>query len=105
MQDLETLLEEGALQPRGKSRLILQQEGGWKVPVAFVALLRTDAFLRDVQRCRLWSLHLSLVAQILMNQPGFNSGVGDRIDQDETAHCPIAGIRIKEKRSVSFKFD
>src|SRR5712664_3669535 len=49
MQYLETLLEKGALQPRSKNGLLLQQEGGRVVPVALVALLRTDPFLRDLQ--------------------------------------------------------
>src|ERR1700730_6447225 len=105
MQHLETLLEEGALQSRGKSRLILQQEGGWIVPVAFVALLRTDVFLGDLERCEFRSLSPLSVRQIFLDHPGANCGVGDRIDQDETARYPIASIRIKEKRNVSFKID
>src|SRR5712692_5273975 len=105
MQHLETLLEESALQPRGKSRLILQQEGGWIVPVAYVALLRTDAFLRDLQRCEFLSARLFPVRQSFLDHPGANSGVGDRINQDETARCPIASIGIKEKRNMSFKID
>src|ERR1700730_1703734 len=105
MQTLETSLEEGALQPRGKSRLILQQEGGRVVPVALVALLRTDPFLSELQRRQFWHLQPFSVEHSFFDHSGANSGVGDRIDQNETASCPIAGIRIKEKRDVSFKFD
>src|SRR6266567_6317005 len=50
MKHRESLLEEGALQPRGQSRLILQQERGWIVPVTLVALLRSDAIVSDLQR-------------------------------------------------------
>src|SRR5712664_1925367 len=105
MQNLETLLEEGALQPRSKGRLILQQEDGWIVPVPLVAFLRTNAFLRDFERCDFWRLKPLSVGRSFFDHSGANSGVGDRIDQNETARSPIAGIRIKEKRNVSFKFD
>src|SRR6266851_9889552 len=105
MQHLEALLEEGALHPRGKSRLVLQQEGRWIVPASFVALLCTDTFLRDLRRCEFQFLLSLAVRQIFLNHPCPNSGIGDRINQNETACCPIAGIRIKEERNVSFKFD
>src|SRR5580693_6417431 len=105
MQHLEALLEEGALQPRGKSRLILQQESGWIVRVALVALLRTDAILGDLRRSEFQFLLTSTGRQIFLDHSGANGGVRDLIDQDETARCPIARIRIKEKRNVSFEFD
>src|ERR1700676_4892915 len=105
MQNLEPLREEGALQPRGKGRLILQQKGGRVVPVALVALLRADTFLRRLSRRDSWRLQPSSIGHSDVDHSGANSGIGNRIDQNETARCPIACLRIKEKRNVSFKFN
>src|SRR5229473_2580412 len=83
MQNLETLLEEGALQPRSKGRLILEQEDGWIVPVPLVAFLRTNAFLRDFERCDFGASNRC------------PSGAASSIIPAPTVALEIASIRMK----------
>src|SRR5712692_8916926 len=103
VQHLKSALEEQTFEPYRESRAAFEEQDGWKMAMAGVALLGRHGSFEHAVRSKFFFYPIRRCGRVFLNHSSAHGSVGGRVDQNKTARGSVTRIGIEKQADMGLE--